>query len=793
MFCDDAMNPIFTKMKTRSKNDGQNNAEGSTSVKARFNKKRFFISAIALVLLLLGATLLFFLPESEPTSYGDLPTQDSIPETLTEPAFRHSIGGLKTWVDPDIQKFSIENKDGATIEGKDGTLIIVPTNAFLDADGNSIEGAVDFELVEALHITEMVLYNLATASDGTPLESGGMFYLNASKDGAPVIVNPERPLYIEVPTEEQKPGMMAFSGEPDEDGNLNWKDPQPLKKYLATVDLELLDFLPAGFEAEVKAGMPFRKHKTASNALVDSLYYSLSPLLEQPKRKIDCGIDPLSIKTIRTGEFQNTFVATSDFEARVQALHDIKRGQRLFDMYIDNIGMNLFEIDSMVMKRVSGSRKRKFNAFYQQKLTTVKDSELYQERLSAYYNKKKQEFADEIATIQEEYEAMKSKELNALYKELRESTNATDRTAATNLIPNSLLSQRSVANSNTYAMQWANLGWTNIDAYLHMLSKEAKEVEIIVDISDTDSTQIYQWLNVINTITPLLVHGDLAKAVFPEENTTQGQQMRNTYAFAISENDEGYHWGTTKFDPYAVEFVDITMKSAPLETIRKNLDEIGGHGADVTNHLMKLKRMVKVQKQIRSLRREVRKGQKFRAQHAINDIQRLQNQRYDEFMFVRRLKEVAFPCPLPSMDGCFVEGTTISLINGEEKPIHFMKVGEEILAYDTVLNKQITATVTKLHVHDERIFQVRTIILDNGKNTMVTCTDEHPFWTGNNKWERADKLSVGDVLHIMDEKTNTLKQYAIKEVRVGKVVQVVYNISTTAKNYYANGILVHNK
>ena len=319
------------------------------------------------------------LNQSDETDSNEV-ANNQIKEELTIPAkqeqaINHILGGHKLWIEPKIQNFSFSNEKGATIEGEDGMLVIIPENAFVNKDGNPVKGNVEFKLLEAFGISEMVLYNLKTVSNGSPLESGGMFYLEASLNGTPLRVNPKRPLYIEIPTVEKKEGMMAFNGESNRQGEINWVNPKPLEKYLVKVPFKDLDFLPEGFENEVHSVMPFFNHSRATSELVDSLYYSFGfrltndgdEIYSEAEKEVSvsykpnligmdsvvvdvfvlegseaemkdvkdvvevepCGIDPLSIKTIKTKSFENTFIATKEFESRLHYLHKAPNGQEL--------------------------------------------------------------------------------------------------------------------------------------------------------------------------------------------------------------------------------------------------------------------------------------------------------------------------------------------------------------------------------------------------------------------------------------------------------------------------------
>ena len=84
------------------------------------------------------------------------------------------------------QIFQINPNTDTTVEGAEGTFIFIPEHAFVDANGNTVEGEIKLELAEALEPADMILANLPTLSNGKLLETGGMLYLKASADGKEV-------------------------------------------------------------------------------------------------------------------------------------------------------------------------------------------------------------------------------------------------------------------------------------------------------------------------------------------------------------------------------------------------------------------------------------------------------------------------------------------------------------------------------------------------------------------------------------------------------------------------------
>jgi hypothetical protein len=413
-------------------------------------------------------------------------TSDVVKMSSSDP-FKNTIS--------ETQFFEIDTKADNVVEGDRGVIIICPKGSFVDGAGNIVEGNVKLELAEGVGIEDMILSNLTTTSNGKLLETGGMIYFNATHDGEQLYVNKAIPVHFEIPTPERKPGMMAYKGIRDENGNMNWVDPKPLDNYLKTVDMTSLDFLPAGFEQAVQKGLPFRKHKTLSQSLVDSLYYSLSvsngedltrglvdtnvnePYYNKDSKEVGkrytkesyqtngdstkgevsevyklCGVMPSAIKIIRSREYQNTFIATKEFESRMQAIFSSCEIS-ILELYVTNLDKNLFELDSLAAiecdKKKHPMAQHAFTTFFEQHLTNVRQADKIALLLKGYYE-------TQIKKVTAELE--KNKEL--VLKEL-EKRNA----AAQKLIDKyrKLLWKREQYRMETYGFDWTETGWINVD------------------------------------------------------------------------------------------------------------------------------------------------------------------------------------------------------------------------------------------------------------------------------------------------------------------------------------------
>ncbi len=142
----------------------------------------------------------------------------------------------------------LDGDNDTVIETNGGMVMYVPANCFVDEKGNPIKGEVELEVKEALNTAEIIKAGLESKSGDRLLESAGMFYVNARKNGKTIHVDPKSGIYIEIPTDEIKPGMQLFEGERKEDGSIDWVNPKALDNFLIPVDIYSLNFYPPGYE-----------------------------------------------------------------------------------------------------------------------------------------------------------------------------------------------------------------------------------------------------------------------------------------------------------------------------------------------------------------------------------------------------------------------------------------------------------------------------------------------------------------------------------------------------------------
>lgn len=135
---------------------------------------------------------------------------------------------------------------------------------------------------------------------------------------------------------------------------------------------------------------------------------------------------------------------------------------------------------------------------------------------------------------------------------------------------------------------------------------------------------------------------------------------------------------------------------------------------------------------------------------------------------------------------CFVAGTEITLVNGDVKNIEDIVIGDEVLTYNEESGKNEKGIVGELKQHE--VDSVIRLTLDN-ENIIIT-THEHPFFVEGKGWVKAGELESLDVCKKVDG-----SESLVSTVEVLKETHTVYNLLSVSENhnFFANGILVHNK
>lgn len=130
------------------------------------------------------------------------------------------INKLFNQIQTPSQTFTINAQSAHTLKGNNGTVIKIKANSFVDKNGNVVQGDVNLEVKEIYGKGDMISSNAHTVSNDMILESGGEMYMDASRNGEPLMLANDKPIQVEMPTNGNG-DMQLFYGRPDQN-SINW-------------------------------------------------------------------------------------------------------------------------------------------------------------------------------------------------------------------------------------------------------------------------------------------------------------------------------------------------------------------------------------------------------------------------------------------------------------------------------------------------------------------------------------------------------------------------------------------
>ena len=140
-------------------------------------------------------------------------------------------------------------------------------------------------------------------------------------------------------------------------------------------------------------------------------------------------------------------------------------------------------------------------------------------------------------------------------------------------------------------------------------------------------------------------------------------------------------------------------------------------------------------------------------------------------------------------EACFGPGTRIDTPSGSI-PIEQVRPGDEVWSYDLTSGRRMVATVVKTFIHHGK--HVRTLSLEDGR--ALRTTDEHPFYLADeNRFVPASELAAGTALLVRSGAS--FERRAVQSLGAYELTETtVYNLEVACfHNYFAEGVLVHNK
>ncbi len=426
----------------------------------------------------------------------------------------------KDWADADKkinpQKFLITTGRDTIVETSSGMVIQVPADGFLTEDKQAVRGQIELIIKEAMDAASIMSAGLSSTSGDQLLESAGMFLVDARQNGNILSINPASGLYIELPADTIRPGMKLFKGKRSADGSIDWVDPQPLEHSLTPVDINQLNFYPPRYlDSLAKWG-----YNTRNKKFTDSLYYSFSHWFQEKEMTIEgygepptensvydhieyCAVNPAKIKAIWSEKFQNTILATREFEERLSWIHQAGK-DAILDLYANNLDKRLSKIDSMAAERAPEEYQQQFLAFAARKDGAIKLNSAFTQKLRQYYENKTRMFMDVVArTHRAFWEKQEQLDQEAHLKQTEHTNDSLKRIAdrfneELQLNLKSAYSQLGynipprLPDANVYKAQITATGWHNVDRVVIEVTSARTSLSITDSATGKSATIKYQ-------------------------------------------------------------------------------------------------------------------------------------------------------------------------------------------------------------------------------------------------------------------------------------------------------------
>ena len=141
---------------------------------------------------------------------------------------------------------------------------------------------------------------------------------------------------------------------------------------------------------------------------------------------------------------------------------------------------------------------------------------------------------------------------------------------------------------------------------------------------------------------------------------------------------------------------------------------------------------------------------------------------------------------------CFTGETLVSTENGFVQ-ISEINVGDYVWTENVETGEKELKQVLQVYVNETDTLVHLSITDENGSETTINTTENHPFYTEGKGWVTASKLEIGDILHTKDGKIQVVKEVSLEKL---EAPVKVYNLEVDEQHTYfvsRVGVLVHNE
>jgi hypothetical protein len=334
--------------------------------------------------------------------------------------------------------------------------------------------------------------------------------------------------------------MKIFDGNFDGNGKMDWIAPRSLENFIIPIPLKLLDFSRGGLE---------------------------------------CRMTEKQIQLLTDSKFENTFIATREFEERTRILNLASCGhrdlsQRLIDIYTSNTDRPLFVSDSLAVEYLLKN--------YLNKIDTVKKFEFNDIGWTTYFYQTFKFFTKEHLTKVIDFDKLGISETTTT-QELTSrghSQNDADRYIAfykqRKQIVKALETKNQTSRLASYSFSVNKLGWVNVDRFI-----DEKDVDVstfLVQVKSSDSLDFISVSLVIPSFNVAVLSSHNEGNLYSFTRKNDGYRKlpvgQDAIIVAFSYKDNRPYFGQQKIKIPKDGLVDLTLSVTNELTVKGDVAKL---------------------------------------------------------------------------------------------------------------------------------------------------------------------------------------------------------------------------
>lgn len=440
---------------------------------------------------------------------------------------------------PATQTFTIKGDRDTLLVGQNGTTLTILKNTFINSQGQPAT-TVSIDLVEVNSTADIIKSNLQTTSGDEILQTGGMFFIDAKENNKSLAVAEGKSIYVEVKSNYKDPQMKIFEGNFDDKGEIDWTTTGNLEYNLIPIPLNLLNF----------------------------------------RNGWECLLSEKQIKSITKPEFENTYIATREFEQRAGVLNFASceqykdLSQHLLGIYISNINKPLFFSDSLVADYILKN--------YKAQIDTIKKFAFDETGWTTYFFQAFTYFAKEHLTNTVNFDKLGIAENTTPQELISKGNSASDADKFIALfktrkqILKSRETEKQTSRLASYSFSINKLGWVNVDRFID--DKNTAQSTFLVQVKTKDTLDFISVSLVIPgySVAVFSIHNDGNLYSFTKKN--DGYRTlpvgQDAIIVAFSYKDNKPYFGKQKIKIPKDGQIDLTLTASTEQTIKQDINKL---------------------------------------------------------------------------------------------------------------------------------------------------------------------------------------------------------------------------